>query len=163
MALHIVRSLGQAFDVCHKLNPKPKKKKESESTEEDSAPAVTGEGESQNNEEGDQEEVAKTPDTWKQFSTDLDSAMGKLTVSEETTLTTELDFDPFATPPPPITSALGNGVDPFQPPVTHPPLAVGNSTTLPDFPTGVDPSTVTVPPAHMHLLTGPPAANGQVF
>ena len=34
MALHIVRSLGQAFDVCHQLNPRPKKnKKESEEKE----------------------------------------------------------------------------------------------------------------------------------
>ncbi|KAL5484716.1 hypothetical protein EMCRGX_G021256 [Ephydatia muelleri] len=30
MALHIVRSLGQAFEVCHKLNPRPMKKKSEE-------------------------------------------------------------------------------------------------------------------------------------
>ncbi len=163
MALHIVRSLGQAFDVCHKLNPKPKKKKDDENTEEDAPPTDTNEKEPpEKTAEGEEGEVAETPETWKQFSTDLDAAMGKMTVFEETTLSTELGFDPFATPLP-TTGALGNGIDPFQPPVTHPPLAVGNSTTLPDFPSGVDPSTVSVPPAHMHLLAGTPAANGQVL
>ena len=33
MALHIVRSLGQAFDVCHRLNPRPKKIKKEEGGE----------------------------------------------------------------------------------------------------------------------------------
>ncbi len=157
MALHMVRSLGQAFDVCHKLNPKPKKKKEDETPDEDvegEDPPPPPEG-----------EVAKTPDTWKQFSTDLDIAMDKLSVQEkqeETNrdLTAELDFDPFASPPPP--GILGNGLDPFQPPLVHPPLAVGNTSSLPYFPEGVDPATVTIPPAHLHLLTGTPQANGQV-
>ncbi len=150
--------------MCQKLNPKPKKKKESEdgTVEEATTPAVTGK-EPQQTTEGEEGEVAKTPDTWKQFSTDLDVAMGKLAVSEENTLSTELGFDPFAVPLPTTGGGgLGSGVDPFQPPVTHPPLAVGNSTTLPDFPVGVDPSTVSVPPAHMHLLAGTPAPNGQV-
>ncbi|XP_064390246.1 carboxyl-terminal PDZ ligand of neuronal nitric oxide synthase protein-like isoform X2 [Halichondria panicea] len=158
MALHMVRSLGQAFDVCHKLNPKPKKKKEDETPDEDvegEDPPPPPEG-----------EVAKTPDTWKQFSTDLDIAMDKLSVQEkqeETNrdLTAELDFDPFASPPPP--GILGNGLDPFQPPLVHPPLAVGNTSSLPYFPEGVDPATVTIPPAHLHLLTGTPQANGQTI
>ena len=157
MALHMVRSLGQAFDVCHKLNPKPKKKKPEEEGDEDS----TGEDPPPQPSQG---EVATTPDTWKQFSTDLDVAMDKLSVQdkqEETKdLTAELDFDPFASPPPP--GILGNGLDPFQPPLVHPPLAVGNTSSLPYFPEGIDPATVTIPPAHLHLLTGPPQPNGQV-
>lgn len=147
MALHIVRSLGQAFDVCHKMNPKPKKKKDENDAEEGSAEKPVG----------TEEEVAKSPDGWKQF--DLDTSMEQLSVEPKDglgDLSTELGFDPFAAPVSGRT--LGNGVDPFQP---LNPLAVGNSTSLPDFPEGVDPATVHIPPAHMHLLTAP-ASQGQV-
>lgn len=41
MALHIVRSLGQAFEVCHKLNPRPVKKT---SEEEEAAKSEQGGG-----------------------------------------------------------------------------------------------------------------------
>ena len=44
MALHIVRSLGQAFDVCHRLNPRPKKAKKEDGEES---------GEKDNGEEGE--------------------------------------------------------------------------------------------------------------
>ena len=186
MALHIVRSLGQAFDVCHKLNPKPKKKKEDAQTDE--TKPTEGEGEEGKDKDARQtgdDTVAKTPEAWKQFNTDLDSAMEKLSLDKEPTATGQLDtsemslgaelgFDPFASLPPPVgVGPLANGgtlnVDPFSTgllgdsvAVTHPPLTVGNSTSLPDFPAGVDPSNVHIPPAHLAYISRPHPQTKQV-
>jgi len=145
MALHIVRSLGQAFDVCHKLNPKPKKK-----TAEEEAAEPTEEAK-------EPQEEAKSPTEWKQFNTNIDDAMEKLSLDKpELDLTAEIGFDPFASP-----NTTTEFPDPFTP-LSHPSLGVGNSTSLPDYPLGVDPKTVVVPPAHMHLLTTQtPGQNGQ--
>lgn len=173
MALHVVRSLGQAFDICHKLNPKPSKKKEEK------------EGEDQAKEEGEEAEgsseegAAKTstgvPSHWKTFNTDIDDAMEKLNLEggekhegeKEKPAGSDdllgLNFDPFATPAVPASTFTPNGslADPFQTSFTssmagdssavaYPPLTVSNlSTNLPDFPDGIDPATVTVPPPHM--------------
>ena len=168
MALHVVRSLGQAFDICHKLNPKPVKKKES--TEEgEKEEGKEAEGSSENREAKTSEGV---PSHWKTFNTDLDSAMDKLSLEQEGGATEKpagsddllgLNFDPFAIPAAPASTFAPNGslVDPFQSSFTstlsgdtsavaYPPLTVSNlSTNLPDFPDGIDPATVTVPPPHM--------------
>ena len=129
-----------------------------------------------------------TSSSWKQFNTDLDTALengGSGTAVAETDKAMEdlnkdlmqLNFDPFSGP---ITMApVPNGnpmsMDPFQPAlsgggvgaVAYPPLTVSNlSTSLPDFPDGVDPATASanVPPPHMAILGRPrprPSLSGQ--
>lgn len=169
MALHVVRSLGQAFDICHKLNPKPAKKKEESEAEKGKA------GDAAEGEEGEETTKSPTgvPSHWKTFNTDIDSAMEKLSLEEggggdagkEKPSGSDdllgLNFDPFITPAAPADAFAPNGslVDPFQSSFTsggdssavaYPPLTVSNlSTNLPDFPDGVDPASITVPPPHM--------------
>lgn len=170
MALHVVRSLGQAFDICHKLNPKPaKKKEEAETGDNDSGEGKEGEGSN----EGDETKTSTgVPSHWKTFNTDLDTAMEKMSLEGEGGTSEklpgnedllQLNFDPFATPSDPASAFTPNGslVDPFQSSFTstltsdasavaYPPLTVSNlSTNLPDFPEGVDPASLSVPPPHM--------------
>ena len=184
MALTIVRSLGQAFDVCHKLNPKPQKKKKevdvgSETAE---APQEQEEAKKENADtEGKKEDAtpAGVPSTWKQFNTDLDAVIDKTPgetdkkISDLNSDLMQLNFDPFTTPGTlaPQNMPVANGstvhMDPFQSnaatrndsgAVTHPPLTVSNlSTNLPDFPDGVDPATASanVLPPHLALLGRP--------
>lgn len=210
MALTIVRSLGQAFDVCHKLNPKPKKKKgtTAETATEGGAGSADKEGAAKKKEgdEGEDEEVVKEdlgsasttatepggapPSSWKQFNTDLDSALqegggGAGSTQEDKAMADlnkdlmQLNFDPFSVPlnMPPLANGNPLSMDPFQPvlpgvggasgPVAYPPLTVSNlSTSLPDFPEGVDPATASagVPPPHMAILGRPrprPSLSGQ--
>lgn len=187
MALTIVRSLGQAFDVCHKLNPKPKKKKDPtpETTE---TPSEDKEGEAKPEEDEVQKEdlgsppEGTTPSSWKQFNTDLDSALdnGGGGVQTETDKAMadlnkdlmQLNFDPFSAPlNMPVANGNPMGMDPFQPggvgAVAYPPLTVSNlSTSLPDFPDGVDPAmaSANIPPPHMAILGRPrprPSLSGQ--
>lgn len=173
MALHVVRSLGQAFDICHKLNPKPTKKKE-----EGEGEKVKGDGEeeaAEGEEGGETKSPTGIPSHWKTFNTDVDSAMEKLSLEgggeggggagkEKPSGSDDLlglAFDPFAIPAAPADAFTPNGslIDPFQSSFTsggdssavaYPPLTVSNlSTNLPDFPDGVDPASITVPPPHM--------------
>ena len=180
MALHVVRSLGQAFDICHKLNPKPAKKKEASEEEK----AKEGEEEAGSDKEGEAATPPGVPAHWKTFNTDIDDAMGKMKLDDGASEKEKspaddllgLNFDPFATPP---TAFAPNGstTDPFHSSfnssfgantsgVAYPPLTVSNlSTNLPDFPDGVDPATVKVPPPHMaYFAMGgklPPGVAGQ--
>ena len=169
MALHVVRSLGQAFDICHKLNPKPAKKKE-----EGEGEKVKGDGDeeaAEGEEGGGTKSPTGVPSHWKTFNTDVDSAMEKLSLEGGGGVAKEkpsgsddllgLTFDPFAIPAIPADAFTPNGslIDPFQSSFTsdgdssavaYPPLTVSNlSTNLPDFPDGVDPASITVPPPHM--------------
>ena len=176
LALHIVRSLGQAFDVCHKANPKPLKKKKKE-----------GEGSaSEQQENGEESEAAKQGEgqggggeggVVTGTSIGLDAAMKKVSLengNSTTAASTEpavgdlstLIFDPFAMPFP-MGEANGTAafmpgfggmaaVDPFQSLSSFAPLTVSNfPTTLPDFPDGVDPSSVTIPPPHLAYISRP--------
>ena len=94
MALHIVRSLGQAFDVCHRLNPRPKKSKKGEGEgEEDKEKKEEGEGaEAKEGEEGGQKEEANT-------SVELGTELGRETKPQKQQDVykdlMDLDFDPF--------------------------------------------------------------------
>ena len=185
----MVRTLGQAFDVCHKLNPKPAKKevendasKEPDSTKEDNEVAKK-ENETKDG-LGSPESTGNVPSSWKQFNTDLDSALEKNDSEQISGLSNDLlqlNFDPFTVPSSSLDMqvANGNNVDPFQPSmnstlvggdltaVAHPPLTVSNhSTSLPYFPDGIDPSVASanVPPPHMALLGRPrprPTLTGQ--
>lgn len=152
MALHIVRSLGQAFDVCHKLNPKPskeKKKAEEERTAKDGGKEA--EGEEANVGEALPAQPSEEPA--KEVTTDLDVAMKKLSLengeakgrSEEPQDLISLQFDPFAatsTPHPnpnnaflpasvPNGDAMAINFDPFQ--SNYTPL-VGGVLTTPTIP-----------------------------
>ena len=159
MALHIVRSLGQAFDVCHRLNPRPKKaKKEKEDGEgeEGGEGEKKTEGEEGEGEKGDQNESTNIS----QDVGDISAAMKDVTLSEggkqkEPTPQEDLiglDFDPFSfnfdTPAgaagmPPnggplarfdtsLTRSSGGGV-----PTVFPPLMVSNNPSgFPDLPVG---------------------------
>lgn len=167
MALHVVRSLGQAFDICHKLNPKPVKKKEEPGDADKDKEETEGA-----NEGGETQTSTGVPSHWKTFNTDLDTAMEKVSLeggggeSDKPSGSDDLlqmNFDPFTTSADPASAFTPNGslVDPFQSSFTstltgdestvaYPPLTVSNlSTNLPDFPEGVDPASITVPPPHM--------------
>ena len=116
---------------------------------------------------------------WKQFNTDLDSALEKMALDSTQTQSQELNkdlltlgFDPFASPQKGDAFAPNGSVlstDPFQTnpgdtsAVAHPPLTVSNlSTSLPDFPDGVEASTANVPPAHLAYMSRPrPMAGSQ--
>ena len=121
-----------------------------------------------------------TPSSWKKFNTDLDSALenGGGGVQTDRAMADlnkdlmQLNFDPFSAP---LNLPVANGnpanMDPFQPggvgAVAYPPLTVSNlSTSLPDFPDGVDAATASanVPPPHMAILGRPrprPSLSGQ--
>ena len=146
MALHIVRSLGQAFDVCHRLNPRPKKTKEGEEGE--------GEGEKKA-EEG--EGTADNGDEKAELGDNLSVGLKEISLEEggkKTELAPQndligLDFDPFvfnfetpggvgATP----NGAPQNGFDSSFPrgggeAAGFPPLMVSNNPSgLPELPAG---------------------------
>ncbi len=112
-ALHIVRSLGQAFDVCHRLNPKSKKPKEKKVGEEKAAEGendkpADGAEEEGKGKEGDTAAPATAEDGSGEANTGLEAAVQKLNL-ENGTMTksgppTEMDmskdlmslqFDPF--------------------------------------------------------------------
>ncbi len=106
MALHVVRSLGQAFDVCHKKNPRPKKKKTTSTIEEGDKKTeeVGGDVKEPHPQEGSVplDNTADSGSTTKEDSTPDDPiAPVNSTLSNETPPL--INFDPFAplAPPPP--------------------------------------------------------------
>lgn len=147
MALHIVRSLGQAFDVCHRLNPRPKKTKkevetgegEGEKEEEEEAGAIEDNEEKSGPVNGQEVSEGKQQPTQPQTAVQND-LMG-------------LDFDPFSfnyeapagagmlpngAPQMAFESSFTSGgeADGF-PPTTFPPLMVSsNPSGLPELPMG---------------------------
>ena len=184
-ALTIVRSLGQAFDVCHKLNPKKNNSKETKPKVDSSIgeeAEVEKDEEKVPDKEGKDDSTAKedVSSAWELLEADdlfPDQSTGTITTDVNKDLL-ELNFDPF-TPPgslPPMNDNMVNGnttnvFNPFQPMggyhggMAYPPLTVSNLTNLPDFPDGVDPAVASanVFPPHMALLGGPPPQQQQVL
>ncbi len=168
-----MRSLGQAFDVCHKLNPRPKKKKDSKDSSPETDSSTANEKEAGTEKKPEENGIPEESDpqgqgvqsAWKQF----EDSTEKPKTNEGLGDLLQLNYDPFQMPGtlPPQSNPNGkiaNGgssVDPFQPPGVggaYPMLTVGNtSMSLPDFPDGVDPvvASAAVPPPHMALLGRP--------
>ena len=180
--------------MCHRLNPKPQKKKKE--TESETEPSADKEGGGAKDGDADEESMKEdlgtpgqsVPSDWKQFNTDLDTALesgsaggvvkggvGEREIADLNKDLMQLNFDPFSAP---MANGAPLSMDPFQPmggqavsgtsgAVAYPPLTVSNlSTSLPDFPDGVDPATAAagVPPPHMAILGRPrprPSISGQ--
>lgn len=152
MALHVVRSLGQAFDVCHRLNPRPKKTKKEAETEE-------GEGEKKAKENGETEDKEEKMVNGTDISQEVSlTEEGKQKEAQQPQTTAQddligLDFDPFSfnfeaqagvgmlpngAPQTPFESSFTTGqAAGGVPPTTFPPLMVTNNPSgLPDLPEG---------------------------
>ena len=77
-ALHIVRTVGQAFDVCHKANPKPQFKRPEKAGEDDKPPNEASVDEAIEKASGEKDAAAVSPS-----STDLETAVTATTKKEE--------------------------------------------------------------------------------
>ena len=176
MALHIVRSLGQAFDVCHRLNPRPKKtKKEGEEGEGEGEKAENGETTGEGGTEDGKGAVANgSPE----LGADLSAALMEISLNEgekkaepaPSSNLIGLDFDPFSfnfeTPAQPngapqagLDSAFsGGGAE-----AAFPPLMVSNNPSgFPELPVGT-----AAAQTQLHLMGRPrprptPTSNQQV-
>lgn len=148
MALHIVRSLGQAFDVCHRLNPRPKKsKKEVESGEGEGEKGEEEAGVTEDNEEKTGPKENGLPQ--EQSLTEVKQQETKPQNSMQNDLM-GLDFDPFSfnfeapagagmlpNGAPQMAFESSFGVPDGVPPTAFPPLMVGsNPSGLPELPMG---------------------------
>ena len=109
MALHLVRSLGQAFDVCHKLNPRPKKKRAV--LNEDKKSDETNNEENKHEDEVSLENKNKTGDT--EATTELPNTTEDDSVEDKNSkidyeLPPLIDLDPLVAMklPPSMTNAL---------------------------------------------------------
>ena len=133
MALHVVRTLGQAFDVCHKLNPRPKKKKQTQENSE----ATKTEAETRK-----EEEARETNEV-----DDLDKEFQELALKSTTSdlLNQSTSSDPFA----PGGVKMANGTATFDP------------LDLPLPPPGLE-STDGVPASHMAYIGRPRPRPSQV-
>ena len=149
MALHLVRSLGQAFDVCHRLNPRPKKTKKE---------AEEGEGEGEKKTEEGEEAAENADETTATNESQLSDALKEISLEEggknsKTAPQNDLmglDFDPFVfnfeTPGRAGAapngapqggfhsgySAVGGGGGPMFPPL----MVSNNPSGFPDLPVG---------------------------
>lgn len=150
MALHVVRSLGQAFDVCHRLNPRSKKPKKEDGEEgegEEGEEGTKGEGEGQNDQNETTNGALEIGDILKDVSLNEGGSKQKEPTPQVDLI--GLDFDPFSfnfeTPsgggemPPngaPLT-AFDSSFAGQSAPTQFPPLMVSNNPSgFPDLPVG---------------------------